>query len=43
MEKGVDVWIDMIGNESLKFGMQNLRFSGEAVTILGAGNEVAGG
>ena len=37
MEKGVDVWIDMISGDSLKFGMANLRFAGEIVTILGAG------
>ena len=38
MEKCVDVWIDMVGADSLKFGMQNLRFAGEIVTILGAGS-----
>ena len=42
MIKGVDVWIDMIGGDSLKFGMNNLRFAGEIVTILGAGKEVEG-
>ena len=33
-EKGVDVWIDMIGGESLKIGMESLKSNGEIVTIL---------
>ena len=41
MEKGVDVWIDMIGEESLKLGLENLRYDGEIVNILPIGEQVS--